>query len=377
MLTVLIRPHEGGFAYSSSVKDDLIDDAKAIVEVGRGVGGLAVGATTVQDGGGVEIDFVYLKKLISAVTTHCVSKSLPTPTFTLHRCCDDVLSLNLYSGEKNEAEKEAWIKEWMAQVKEAGFSRILTSGGRPNAVEGIDVIKTMSRSEPGIMVVAGGGINSGNVKIFKDAGCCVHVGSGVKVEVEEDGMFGGRTEVNGEMVEVFRRAFRGDEAGTEGMGKVEGGILDGVLTKELIKRNVREVISEYTDEALGGLDGTMKFTVKLAENGDDVKSIMTNVINLAIFEKEPNAVNATVLALRNSLEEVGMGFFYFAYSTWEGRVLHLEDLYVDEKYRGKGVGGVLMRTLAKIAVKNGCKRFQWQALDWNVKAIEFYEKIGA
>jgi len=50
---------------------------------------------------------------------------------------------------------------------------------------------------------------------------------------------------------------------------------------------------------------------------------------------------------------------------------------VAEDTRGEGAGGIVMRTLAKIAVETEARRFQWQALDWNVKAIEFYEKIGA
>jgi GNAT superfamily N-acetyltransferase len=74
---------------------------------------------------------------------------------------------------------------------------------------------------------------------------------------------------------------------------------------------------------------------------------------------------------------VALALYYFQYSTWEGRTLYLEDLFVKEEYRGKGIGTKMFKELAKEAKAHKCARFQWQVLDWNQKAIDLYHKIGA
>ena len=74
----------------------------------------------------------------------------------------------------------------------------------------------------------------------------------------------------------------------------------------------------------------------------------------------------------------GFVFYFHNYSTWQGRWgLYLEDLFVRPEYRGNGIGKALLVELARIAVEKGCGRFQWQVLDWNQPAIDFYEKLGA
>lgn len=74
----------------------------------------------------------------------------------------------------------------------------------------------------------------------------------------------------------------------------------------------------------------------------------------------------------------GFALYFFQYSTWEGRpALYLEDLFVLPEQRQKGIGMALMRKLARIALENRCTRFQWQVLDWNTPAIEFYHSLGA
>jgi len=78
-----------------------------------------------------------------------------------------------------------------------------------------------------------------------------------------------------------------------------------------------------------------------------------------------------------NFEAVGFGFFFFNYSTWTGRGLYLEDLHINHDKRGLGGGKAVMKSLAKIALKTGCERFTWQAIDWNKNAFEFYESIGA
>ena len=74
----------------------------------------------------------------------------------------------------------------------------------------------------------------------------------------------------------------------------------------------------------------------------------------------------------------GFALFFYNYSTWQGRPgLYLEDLFVKPEFRGKGIGKALLLHLAKIAIENNCGRYQWQVLDWNEPAIEFYKSLGA
>jgi GNAT superfamily N-acetyltransferase len=77
-------------------------------------------------------------------------------------------------------------------------------------------------------------------------------------------------------------------------------------------------------------------------------------------------------------QPAGFAFFFYNYSTWQGRPgLYLEDLFVKPIFRGKGIGKALLLYLAKIAVDENCGRFQWQVLDWNTPAIDFYKSLGA
>ena len=74
----------------------------------------------------------------------------------------------------------------------------------------------------------------------------------------------------------------------------------------------------------------------------------------------------------------GFAFWFFSYSTWQGRPgLYLEDLFVRPEQRGREIGKALLIHLAAVAVREGCGRFQWQVLDWNSPAIEFYQALGA
>ena len=77
-------------------------------------------------------------------------------------------------------------------------------------------------------------------------------------------------------------------------------------------------------------------------------------------------------------QPVGFALYFFNFSTFlTRRGLYLEDLYVTPKCRGKGYGKQLMRHLAQVAKQEGCGRFEWSVLDWNVPAIGFYESLGA
>jgi GNAT superfamily N-acetyltransferase len=126
----------------------------------------------------------------------------------------------------------------------------------------------------------------------------------------------------------------------------------------------------------------------------DVPLILRLVRELAAFEREPDAVKATVPMLEAALfgpspaAEVliaetdggpaGFALFFHNFSTWTcTRTLYLEDLYVTPQARGAGVGTALLRHLAGIALARGCARFEWSVLDWNAPAIAFYRAMGA
>jgi GNAT superfamily N-acetyltransferase len=73
----------------------------------------------------------------------------------------------------------------------------------------------------------------------------------------------------------------------------------------------------------------------------------------------------------------GFALYFFNYSTWMGRPgLYLEDLFVHPEFRGLGIGKALLQRVAVIAVENNCPRLQWEVLDWNTPAIDFYRAMG-
>ena len=127
---------------------------------------------------------------------------------------------------------------------------------------------------------------------------------------------------------------------------------------------------------------------------EDAATILRFIRELAVYEREPDAVEVTLDTLREQLasprppfecviaelaaEPVGFALFFANYSTWRGRAgLYLEDLYVTPEARGAGVGKALLRHLAALAVARGCVRMEWSVLDWNAPAIGFYDSIGA
>ena len=136
----------------------------------------------------------------------------------------------------------------------------------------------------------------------------------------------------------------------------------------------------------------MGFIIRYGERRD-MSSVLKLVNELAVFEKEPNAVKVTVddligngfkdnpafLTFVAELEGViiGMALFYNRFSTWEGPSLHLEDLIVTEKFRGKGIGKALYDKVLDFALQKGIKRVEWVVLDWNKPAIAFYKSTGA
>ncbi len=127
---------------------------------------------------------------------------------------------------------------------------------------------------------------------------------------------------------------------------------------------------------------------------DDVPALLGLIRELAAYEREPDAVEATEELLTEGLfggravaschvaEQdgvvVAMALWYVTFSTWTGRPgLWLEDLYVQPAARGRGLGRALLQALAGVCVERGYPRFEWWVLDWNTDAHAFYRSVGA
>jgi GNAT superfamily N-acetyltransferase len=126
---------------------------------------------------------------------------------------------------------------------------------------------------------------------------------------------------------------------------------------------------------------------------EDMKAVLELIKELATFEQEPEAVIVTENDLQRDgfsaqplfrcfvaeieTKIVGIALFYYRYSTWKGKTIHLEDLIVTEKYRGQNIGNLLYKKVLEQAYNEGVKRVEWAVLDWNKTAIDFYEKSGA
>ncbi len=128
----------------------------------------------------------------------------------------------------------------------------------------------------------------------------------------------------------------------------------------------------------------------------DVPDIHRLIGELAVYEREPEAVSATVEDIGESLfpaegeakafcevaevegRVVGIALWFLNYSTWLGKHgIYLEDLYVEPEHRGSGLGRAFLIELARKCVENGWPRLQWWVLDWNEPSIGFYESLGA
>ncbi|MFV8361837.1 GNAT family N-acetyltransferase [Flavobacterium sp. ZT3P35] len=135
---------------------------------------------------------------------------------------------------------------------------------------------------------------------------------------------------------------------------------------------------------------------------EDMHAVLGLIQELAVFEKEPDAVLVTVddlirdgfgpvplfhvfvaeiendtTAAEQGMQIVGIALYYYRFSTWKGKTIHLEDLVVKDKMRGTGLGYALYSEIIKQGKKDQVRRVEWNVLDWNTPAIEFYEKSGA
>ncbi|MEY4955708.1 MAG: Diamine N-acetyltransferase [Bacteroidota bacterium] len=126
---------------------------------------------------------------------------------------------------------------------------------------------------------------------------------------------------------------------------------------------------------------------------EDIPSILELVNSLALFEKAPDEVTATAKDyMENGFGEnpiffsflayhggqlAGFALWYFRFSTWKGKRLYLEDLYVKDEFRGKGIGQKLIEACIEEAKQTKCTGMMWQVLEWNTRAIDFYKKYNA
>ncbi len=120
----------------------------------------------------------------------------------------------------------------------------------------------------------------------------------------------------------------------------------------------------------------------------DVPAMHALMYELAVYEKEPESVEATVAEYEEDFQKglfegfvaeadgqvVGMTLYYMAYSSWRGKMLYLDDFVITESHRRFGIGQMLYDTFIEEAQKRGCRLAKWQVLDWNEPAIRFYEK---
>lgn len=136
----------------------------------------------------------------------------------------------------------------------------------------------------------------------------------------------------------------------------------------------------------------MNAQIRIAES-NDMAQVLRLITELAVYEKEPDAVEITVddliaygtgedrdftcfIAERDG-DILGIALVYFRFSTWKGRTVHLEDLIVREQYRGQGIGMALYTEVINYTYSLGLKRVEWVVLDWNTNAVDFYKRSGA
>ncbi|MEM5566594.1 GNAT family N-acetyltransferase [Psychroserpens sp. AS72] len=136
----------------------------------------------------------------------------------------------------------------------------------------------------------------------------------------------------------------------------------------------------------------MTFSIREATK-KDMPRVLELINELAVFEKEPDAVEVTVEDLQKGAFEnpkqfvcfvaeceayiEGIALVYNRFSTWKGSVLHLEDLIVSQNKRGTGLGTALLDEVVRYGHNLGVRRICWEVIDWNEPAIKFYEKKGA
>lgn len=133
----------------------------------------------------------------------------------------------------------------------------------------------------------------------------------------------------------------------------------------------------------------MNFSIRAAAQ-QDFAAVLSLIRELAEFEKAKDKVTNSVsqmekekdffncfVAEKPDGEIIGFALYFFAYYTWTGKALYLDDIYVKKEFRGLKVGSALLNEVFRIARNEECKRVRWQVLNWNKPAIELYKKCGA
>ncbi len=124
---------------------------------------------------------------------------------------------------------------------------------------------------------------------------------------------------------------------------------------------------------------------------EDIPDIYKLVFELAVYEKEPESMVATIeeyydayekglfeaLIAKDGDQTIGMALYCLTFSTWKGAMLYLEDFFVIEEYRTKGLGQLIFNKFLEIAQSKKVRLTKWQVLDWNEPALKFYEKNNA
>jgi len=115
---------------------------------------------------------------------------------------------------------------------------------------------------------------------------------------------------------------------------------------------------------------------ELAEFERDLKSVVTTDADLARDGFGPDPKFQALIADWEQ-QTAGYALFFDFYSTWRGRQVYLEDLFVRPQFRNRGIGKRLLAATARIAANNNCHGMRWEVLDWNHPAVEFYKSLGA
>jgi GNAT superfamily N-acetyltransferase len=133
----------------------------------------------------------------------------------------------------------------------------------------------------------------------------------------------------------------------------------------------------------------MGVTIRMADC-KDFPAILTLIKEFALFQKTPEKVAISLEQMVNEAdyfkclvaetenkELIGFASFFFAYYSWTGKALYLDDLYVTDPFRKRGIGKLLLEAVIYLAKEKGCKKIRWQVSKWNENAIAFYKGIGA
>ncbi|HUR12254.1 MAG TPA: GNAT family N-acetyltransferase [Flavitalea sp.] len=133
----------------------------------------------------------------------------------------------------------------------------------------------------------------------------------------------------------------------------------------------------------------MKFSIRQA-TPEDYPIVHALIREFAGFQKTPERVTITIadmqgatdifqclVAVTDSAEIIGFASYFFAWYSWSGKALYLDDLYIKEKYRRHKAGSLLLEQIIALAKKEHCKKVRWQVSNWNKSAISFYHKLGA